>query len=97
MKLQGKVAIVTGAAQGIGRQYALRFAREGAAVMVVDLREQQAQQVAREIVAAGGQAKAVKADVTCQFPASVSPVTLPPTPSLTFCCRRVRSFPLSHI
>jgi NAD(P)-dependent dehydrogenase (short-subunit alcohol dehydrogenase family) len=66
MKLQGKVAIVTGAAQGIGRQYALRFAREGAAVMVVDLREQQAQQVAGEIVSAGGRARAVKADVTSE-------------------------------
>jgi 3-oxoacyl-[acyl-carrier protein] reductase len=66
MKLQNKVAIITGAAQGIGRQYALRFAREGAAVMLVDLREQQVQDVAREIVGAGGKAAAVKADVTSE-------------------------------
>ena len=66
MRLQGKVAIITGAAQGIGRQYALRFAREGAMVMLVDLREQQVQSVAREIVGSGGTASAVKADVTSE-------------------------------
>jgi 3-oxoacyl-[acyl-carrier protein] reductase len=66
MKLQNKVAIITGAAQGIGRHYALRFAREGAAVMLVDLREQQVQEVAREIVSAGGKAMAIKGDVTSE-------------------------------
>lgn len=66
MRLQNKVAIITGAAQGIGRQYALRFAREGAAVILVDLRERQIQEVAGEIASAGGTAKAVKADVTSE-------------------------------
>ena len=50
MRLQGKTAIITGAAQGIGREYALRFAREGTAVAVVDLREEQGAAVARGIV-----------------------------------------------
>jgi 3-oxoacyl-[acyl-carrier protein] reductase len=66
MKLQGKVAMVTGAAQGIGREYALRYAREGAAVVIADIREEGARQVEREIVAAGGKALALKADVTDQ-------------------------------
>ena len=48
MRLAEKIAIITGAAQGIGRAYALRFAREGAHVVVADLREDAAQAVARE-------------------------------------------------
>ena len=52
MRLQDQVAIITGAAQGIGREYALRFAREGAAVVIADLREEQARAVAREITSA---------------------------------------------
>ena len=64
MALRDKVAIVTGGAQGIGREYCLRFAREGAAVVVADLRVDQAKAVASEIAVAGGQALAVTADVT---------------------------------
>ncbi len=41
-RLAGKVAIITGGAQGIGRAYCLRFAQEGAAVAVIDLRDDQA-------------------------------------------------------
>jgi 3-oxoacyl-[acyl-carrier protein] reductase len=48
MRLADKVAIVTGAAQGIGRAYALRFAREGARVVVADLREEAASETAAE-------------------------------------------------
>ena len=45
MKLQGKVAMITGASQGIGREYALRYAREGAAVVIADIREEAAREV----------------------------------------------------
>ncbi len=66
MRLQNKTAIITGGAQGIGREYALRFAREGAAVAIADLREAQAREVEAEITKAGGRALAVRADVTDQ-------------------------------
>ncbi len=66
MKLQGKVTMITGAAQGIGREYALRFGHEGAAVVIADIREDAAREVEREILAAGGKALALKADVTDQ-------------------------------
>jgi NAD(P)-dependent dehydrogenase (short-subunit alcohol dehydrogenase family) len=66
MKLQGKAAIVTGGAQGIGREYAARFVREGANVVITDIREEAAKRVAKEISATGGNAVAIKADVTSQ-------------------------------
>jgi 3-oxoacyl-[acyl-carrier protein] reductase len=66
VKLDGQVAIITGAAQGIGREYALRFAREGAAVVIADIREEQARGVANEIAALGGRALAMRADVTSE-------------------------------
>jgi 3-hydroxybutyrate dehydrogenase len=62
--LTGKVAIVTGAASGIGREIALTFAREGAYVAVADLRADAAQATAAEIVALGGRAIATEMDVT---------------------------------
>lgn len=62
MKLQGKVAIVTGAAQGIGRVYAQRLAQEGAKVVIADILEGEA--VAREIASQGGEALAIKVDVS---------------------------------
>lgn len=63
-KLAGKVALVTGAGSGIGRASAQLFASEGAAVAVVDLREDAAQETAGKISADGGRAVAIGADVT---------------------------------
>jgi hypothetical protein len=60
----GKVAFVTGAASGIGREAALAFAREGAKVVAADLSEQGNQETARMIEMKGGQAVAVRCDVT---------------------------------
>ena len=60
----GKVAFVTGAANGIGRAAALAFAREGASVVVADISEQGNQETARMIEEAGGRALAVKCDVS---------------------------------
>lgn len=59
----GKVAFVTGAANGIGRSAALAFAREGASVVVADVSEQNNQATARMIQELGGQALAVTCDV----------------------------------
>lgn len=66
MKLVDKVAIVTGAASGLGRAIAVRYARDGAMVAVADLNGQAAEAVAEEIRAAGGQAMGVAMDVTSE-------------------------------
>jgi NAD(P)-dependent dehydrogenase (short-subunit alcohol dehydrogenase family) len=63
-RLKGKIAIVTGAAGGIGRASALRFAAEGAIVYVNDIKEDGVAAVVREIEAAGGRAVGHPADVT---------------------------------
>jgi D-sorbitol dehydrogenase (acceptor) len=63
MRLQGKVAIVTGGAQGMGHAIALRLAQEGARVVVADLKKAEAQRVADEITAGGGAGMAAEADV----------------------------------
>jgi NAD(P)-dependent dehydrogenase (short-subunit alcohol dehydrogenase family) len=62
--LEGKVAIITGAASGIGRATAPLFAREGAAVALADLHDVAGREVAREIQAAGGRAFFECADVS---------------------------------
>ena len=64
MRLADRVAIITGAAQGIGRAYALRFAREGARVVVADIRQPEAEAVAAECRAFGPEALAVRVDVS---------------------------------
>ena len=66
MKLEGKVAIVTGAASGIGKAIAQRYAREGAKVAIADLDLNAAKAAATEIKSAGGEASGVAMDVTCE-------------------------------
>jgi 3-oxoacyl-[acyl-carrier protein] reductase len=63
MRLKDKVAIVTGAGQGIGRQTAITFAREGAKVVVADMNEETIKSVADEITASGGAALPVAVNV----------------------------------
>jgi len=63
-RLNGKLAVVTGGASGIGRAVAQRFAANGACVRVLDIDENAAGKVAGEIVAAGGNAKAYPCDVS---------------------------------
>jgi NAD(P)-dependent dehydrogenase (short-subunit alcohol dehydrogenase family) len=62
-RLEGKVAIVTGAGSGIGEASARRFAAEGAMVVVADIRAGKAQAVAQDITAQQGEATAVEVDV----------------------------------
>ena len=64
VKLRDKVAIITGGGRGIGRAYALRFAEEGAKVVVADIVIENAQKVVEEIEAKGGEALPVSADVS---------------------------------
>jgi NAD(P)-dependent dehydrogenase (short-subunit alcohol dehydrogenase family) len=64
MRLQGKVAIVTGAASGIGKAIAHRFAREGAFVVIADKNESAIEPAVKDIQTAGGQAAGFTVDVT---------------------------------
>lgn len=64
MRLQGKVALITGAGNGIGRETALLFAAEDAQVVVADVNSEAGAAVVREIEAAGGQAIFARADVS---------------------------------
>jgi 2-keto-3-deoxy-L-fuconate dehydrogenase len=66
-RLDGKLAVVTGAGSGIGRAVALRFASGGACVRVLDIDEKAAQEVASGILTAGGNAKAYACDVSRQL------------------------------
>lgn len=63
-KLEGTVALVTGASSGIGQAAALRLAGEGARVAIVARRADRLEQLARTIEAAGGEALVISADLT---------------------------------
>ncbi len=65
-RLEGKAVFITGAASGIGRQSAVRFAAEGAQVAVVDVDADGAAAVADEVIGAGGKAIALRADVSSE-------------------------------
>jgi len=64
MRLENKVAIITGSARGLGRAFALRFAREGARLTLCDLLD--LAHVAGEIEAAGGEVLTLKTDITSE-------------------------------
>lgn len=64
MQLKNKVAIITGAARGLGKEFALRFVKEGARVTICDVLD--CGPTAREIEAAGGEVLALKTDVTSE-------------------------------
>jgi NAD(P)-dependent dehydrogenase (short-subunit alcohol dehydrogenase family) len=64
MRLQGKVALITGAAGGIGGESALLFAAEGARVVAVDVDLKGAEATAQRVKSAGGQCAALRADVS---------------------------------
>jgi acetoin reductase-like protein len=69
MRLQGKIAAVTGAGSGMGKAIAQAYAREGASVLVADLNFDAARAVSDEIVASGGQGAAQETDVRDQVQA----------------------------
>jgi NAD(P)-dependent dehydrogenase (short-subunit alcohol dehydrogenase family) len=66
MRLEGKVALITGGGSGIGRATALLFATEGARVMIADLNEETARRAVNEIEDKGGQAAFVRADTSSE-------------------------------
>jgi NAD(P)-dependent dehydrogenase (short-subunit alcohol dehydrogenase family) len=64
MRLKDKVAVITGAGQGIGRAYANRFAQEGAKIVVAEINEDHGRRTADEVTQRGGHALCVKTDVS---------------------------------
>ncbi|ROR06218.1 short subunit dehydrogenase [Erwinia sp. JUb26] len=64
MSINGKVVLVTGAGQGIGRGIALRLARDGADIALVDLNDDKIKLVAEEVKALGRRAITIKADIS---------------------------------
>ncbi|MGQ0527129.1 MAG: 3-hydroxybutyrate dehydrogenase [Alphaproteobacteria bacterium] len=63
-KLEGKTAVITGASSGLGHAIALKYASYGAKIAICDLKKEQAEDAAQQIIRAGGEAIAVKMDVT---------------------------------
>ena len=66
MRLEGKVAIITGGANGMGAEECRIFAREGAKVVIADILEEEGKQVEAEIAESGGDAVFVRLDVTSE-------------------------------
>ncbi|HYZ22477.1 MAG TPA: SDR family NAD(P)-dependent oxidoreductase, partial [Rhodopila sp.] len=66
MRLKDKVAIITGAAHGMGEAEARLFAKEGAAVVIADVLETEGETVAAEIQATQGRARFIRTDVTSE-------------------------------
>ena len=66
MKLQDKVAVITGAASGMGKEIAFLYAKEGASVVVSDLNGEGAEATVKEIEANGGKAFAIKTNVAVE-------------------------------
>ncbi len=64
MRLENKTALITGGAQGIGREIARTFTREGAFVYVADINDELAEVAVAELQSAGGKAASIKLDVT---------------------------------
>ena len=64
MRLENKIALVTAAASGMGRAGVIRFAAEGAQVAAVDIDQAALDAVVKEVTDAGGDAVAIKADLT---------------------------------
>ena len=64
MRLTDKVALITGAASGIGKETALLFAQEGANIVAVDLNDSEGEKIVSEVKSAGGDAIYVNADVS---------------------------------
>ena len=65
-RIQGKVAVITGAASGMGRAAAIRFAKEGASIVLTDLNSQGGETAVAECAAAGGRAVFQRTDVTSE-------------------------------
>ena len=66
MRLQNKIAVITGAGSGIGRAIAYRFAQEGADIVIPDINFLAAQETAQHIETLGRKALAIEMDVTNQ-------------------------------
>jgi 3-oxoacyl-[acyl-carrier protein] reductase len=64
MRLKDRVAIITGASQGIGRGYAFRLAQEGAKIIIADINDEKGQNVEAELKAQGYAAKYIRVDVS---------------------------------
>lgn len=62
--LEDKVAIITGGGRGLGKAFALKYAEEGAKLLLPDINLEQAQEAAKDIIAKGGKAAAVQTDIS---------------------------------